>query len=157
MIKQCNQTILSWVAVGMWMGIIFFLSHQVGSESSDLSNGITTTIIHAIQRLFPFIPIEEAFFHHLIRKSAHFMAYFVLGMLVMHALGVFKRVKIMLGFMICVIYATTDEVHQLFIPGRSGEVRDVIIDSFGAAAGIGVYILGMFVFRRVMERKRRKA
>jgi VanZ family protein len=33
------------------------------------------------------------------------------------------------------------EVHQLFIIGRSGEIRDVLIDSAGASVGIGLYML----------------
>jgi VanZ family protein len=39
----------------------------------------------------------------------------------------------------CVLYAISDEVHQLFVPGRGAQVTDVMIDSFGAFVGIGVY------------------
>jgi len=40
---------------------------------------------------------------------------------------------------ICVLYAVSDEVHQLFVPGRGRQVRDVLIDSAGAIVGIGLY------------------
>ena len=46
-----------------------------------------------------------------------------------------------LAFFICVLYAISDEVHHYFIPGMSGEVRDVNIDTAGASVGIGVYLL----------------
>jgi len=39
-----------------------------------------------------------------------------------------------------IIYAITDEVHQLFISGRSGRVEDVIIDSIGVLTGVTVYL-----------------
>lgn len=60
-----------------------------------------------------------------------------------------------MGFalLICVLYAISDEVHQKFIPGRSGEVRDVIIDTAGASVGISVYLLfGMIVKKRNIDK-----
>ena len=44
--------------------------------------------------------------------------------------------KYLLAFLICVIYAISDEIHQLFVPGRAGQVRDVLIDSAGSLLGI---------------------
>lgn len=145
--------IYPWMAVVVWMGVIFYLSHQPGNESSHLSSGISDAIIQTMQTVLPFISIDEAFFHHLIRKSAHFTAYFLLGMLVVHALKVPFKKGFIYALVICMLYATSDEVHQLFIPGRSGEVRDVLIDSAGAATGIGVYIICAFVLRRLRLRK----
>lgn len=51
--------------------------------------------------------------------------------------------------MICILYAISDEVHQLFVPGRGGQVRDVIIDSAGAIAGI----LGYNGLSRIRSKK----
>lgn len=146
--KRKIRLILSWSAVVFWMGVIFFLSHQPASESSDLSSGITDVIVHTMQNIAPFISIEEDFFHHFIRKSAHFTAYLLLGMLVIHALRMPYRKGYIMAFLISVLYAMSDEFHQLFIPGRSGELRDIAIDSVGAATGIGVYMLSMFIIRR---------
>jgi VanZ family protein len=39
---------------------------------------------------------------------------------------------------ICVLCAMLDEFHQLFVPGRGAQVKDVIIDTVGAIVGIGV-------------------
>ena len=80
----------------------------------------------------------------LMRKSAHFIAYLILGFLVSHAMqneastgSVWKRRGASLLF--CVVYAISDEFHQLFVPGRGPLVKDVLIDGSGAALGIMLY------------------
>ncbi|MGV8147186.1 MAG: VanZ family protein [Alkaliphilus sp.] len=47
-----------------------------------------------------------------------------------------------LTLLVCVLYAISDETHQIFVPGRSAQVSDILIDSVGAAVGILIY-LGM--------------
>lgn len=53
-------------------------------------------------------------------------------------------------WLIAVCYAATDETHQLFVPGRSGQVRDVLIDSVGAAIGV---LLATLAARRLARRR----
>ena len=48
---------------------------------------------------------------------------------------------IVYSLLICILYATSDELHQVFIPGRGAQVKDVIIDSAGACVGILVYMI----------------
>lgn len=136
--------ILSWAAVIAWMALIFYFSHQPGSESSELSQGVTEIIVTTVEKIAPNADYDINHFHYLVRKNAHFFVYLVLGMLVINALrrsGVKGGRSIALAFFVCVLYAISDEVHQLFIPGRSGEVTDVIIDSAGSSVGIVVYLL----------------
>ncbi|RNF39534.1 VanZ family protein [Planococcus salinus] len=144
-----KRTIFSWAAVILWMAIIFILSHQPASVSSNLSSGITEAIIRAFERIMPDAQFDIRNFHFVVRKNAHFIAYFVLGFLTFHALrqsGVRGIRSFLFSFGICALYAISDEVHQLFIPGRSGEVRDVVIDSAGACAGIAVFgLLARFI------------
>jgi VanZ family protein len=67
----------------------------------------------------------------------------VLAVLMLNALrrsGVYGYKSIALTVAVCVIYATSDEIHQLFVPGRGGQVKDVIIDNAGVIAGIGIYL-----------------
>jgi VanZ family protein len=81
-------------------------------------------------------------FNRILRKNAHYFAYLVLGILVINALrisGVKGWRVCVLALGICVLYAVSDEVHQLFVPGRGGQVRDVLIDSAGATVGLGLY------------------
>jgi VanZ family protein len=77
-----------------------------------------------------------------VRKYAHFTEYLILDILVLNALTV-SGVRGFKGFIFslvfCILYAISDEVHQLFVPGRGAQVTDVLIDSAGAFVGIGMY------------------
>ena len=132
---------LRWILVLLWMALIFYLSHQAAGESDSLSGDLTEIIIENIENLTS-TTIDIDLFHHLVRKNAHFFAYFILSVLTLNALkwsGFTGYKWISTALLICVLYAVTDEVHQLFIPGRSGEVKDILIDSGGALFGIFVY------------------
>lgn len=129
----------AWIPVFIWMGVIFYLSNQPATDSSELSNGIAEMCVAMIQSIFP-IELTPASIHFFIRKGAHFFAYFTLGILTTYALRKNRRQK-WIAFFICVIYAISDEIHQLFIPGRSGEIRDVLLDSTGALIGIILYVI----------------
>lgn len=152
--KQLNANkpihiILSWLAVLLWMGLIFCLSAQVAEESARLSSGITQFIISIINRIFPKIHIDISSFGFAVRKLAHFLCYLVLGLLVLNALknnGVHGNKRILLSAIICILYAASDEIHQLYVPGRGGQIRDVIIDFCGSASG--------FILERIIHKIR---
>lgn len=134
-----KRKILPWVLVILWMSLIFFFSHQVATESNELSTGIISKIVNIISKVTPSIEINEANLNHIIRKAAHFTIYLILGILVTNALKDGNKSKlnlILASLVICILYAISDEFHQLFIPGRSGEIKDVILDSLGALLGI---------------------
>ncbi|SES82271.1 VanZ family protein [Anaerobranca gottschalkii] len=138
------KVIIAWLLVFIWMAIIFYFSSQQGEESSELSSGLVQVVVEITEKLVPNTVnrLDYNTLHHFIRKQGHFFIYFILGILTSNALTL-SRVKgqknIWLSLSVCVIYAITDEVHQVFVPGRSGEVRDVLIDSIGAFAGIVIY------------------
>ncbi|WP_026672417.1 VanZ family protein [Alkalihalobacterium bogoriense] len=136
-----QNKLFPWLGVILWMALIFYLSHQPATESAELSTGIMEIMKQAVALVIPQLPFDESVLHFLIRKGAHFFAYMILGILVFHALTKSNTTgvkRIWLTLVICVIYAITDEVHQLFVPGRSGEFTDVLIDSAGALVGVGV-------------------
>lgn len=142
---------IAWTLVVLWMGLIFYLSHQAGSESSELSAGIVGFIVKLIRTILPFISFDLELLHFFVRKFAHFFAYFLLGLLLIYAVHIERlptRRSILFSFVFTVAYAISDEVHQLFVPGRSGELRDVLIDSFGSAVGMVVYLYGRSFFRK---------
>lgn len=148
MVQYSKRKVFVWLPAFFWMIFIFYLSHQPATESSELSRGVTDVIIYLIEMVITPVKLDIGCFHFLIRKSAHFIAYFILGFLVMFALKGSKvnNVRaVVLTMTICILYAISDEVHQLFIPGRSGELRDVIIDSTGASVGLFVYFSMMKV------------
>lgn len=143
--------IFSWAAVILWMMLIFHLSSQAAEDSNRLSTGITEIIVKTIEMVAPEADFDLGSFNHLVRKNAHFFAYFVLGILVINAV---KRSRalgyrgLLLAAGVCLLYAVSDEIHQLFIPGRGGQVKDVIIDSVGAGLGLGMYLLIGRLFKR---------
>ena len=144
--------IISWTAVILWMGFIFHLSHQPATVSNELSTGVTEVIVRTVERVAPNREFDIKRFNHIIRKNAHFFIYLVLGVFVINAFrasGVYGYRGMALALLVCVLYAISDEVHQMFIPGRGPGVKDVLIDSAGATVGIGVY---MFVVKMLMIR-----
>lgn len=130
--KRKKMIVWGFVAIGM--AVIFYFSHQQASESQALSISLATRIVQIISSFFS-TELEVGVIHFYLRKGTHFFAYLILGMLVITALG--KKMKhIWLALSICILFAISDEIHQIFIPGRSGEVRDVLIDTVGAFIGI---------------------
>ncbi len=150
------KLILSWLAVILWMILIFCLSAQVAEDSSRLSSGITQFVVRMITSVFPKVKIDIASWGFLVRKLAHFLSYLVLGVLVLNAFGrsgVRGYKRILFSGIICILYAATDEIHQLYVPGRGGQIRDVLIDSLGAGTG---FILYFIICWFVSKKKKRK-
>ncbi|WP_372995810.1 VanZ family protein [Lutispora sp.] len=143
-------TYISWSLVTLWMLTIFNLSSQAAQQSNNLSTGVSEAIVEVIEKVAPKYDFDIRELNHLLRKNAHFFSYLVLGVLVINALrrsGNKRMTGYALAFVICVLYAVSDEVHQLFVPGRGGQVTDVLIDSAGAAVGITAYLLVLEIVR----------
>lgn len=150
------QKIFSWIAVILWMSLIFYLSDQPAAESGELSNKITEAVIRTIEKVAQPASLDKGSLNHIVRKIAHFTCYLILAILVKNALersGLHGGKSILFALLICIIYAISDEVHQLFIPGRSGEIRDVLLDSSGAISGILIYLGITSVRSRVRRRQ----
>lgn len=145
------------VLVLAWMAVIFFFSAKPADESADMSHSVGRTVGRFFVPSFEEWDKEkqEAFAEQIdypVRKTAHAAEYAVLGMLLMGAAQTFSdkrkgdrirgfgitgvRCRSGLSFIIGTIYAASDEFHQLFVPGRSGQISDVMLDSAGVLAGI---------------------
>lgn len=111
----------------IWMIFIFIMSHTNGTDSSNQSNFFVEIILKII-----YINPETLSF--LIRKAAHMSEYAILFLLIYY--GISKTIAInhilSTSLFITFIYACSDEFHQLFIPGRAGQFKDVMIDTSGA-------------------------
>lgn len=128
------------VIVLLWMALIFYFSAQNGSESSDLSDGVLKwlgSLLHIDLFQVPFI----SFLQTLIRKGAHASVYFVLAIWLYLCFyhSNHRKQAIFIALIGSFGYACSDEVHQLFIPGRAGMFQDVLIDTLGAS-------IAMFLF-----------
>ena len=79
----------------------------------------------------------EQNYNHLVRKLAHFTEFALLGALALNAARHLQlRHPLALSWAFSVLYAASDEIHQLFVPGRAGMITDVCIDSCGALLGV---------------------
>ena len=86
---------------------------------------------------------------HAVRKTAHFAEYAILGFLLTGAASLGNGWKSFLQpGLTGALYAASDEFHQLFVPGRSGQISDVLLDSAGVCFGV---LLGMLFWRLVGE------
>jgi len=132
-----------WSPVLLWMALIFKFSAQPASQSGELSGSIATTVLSILNLLFSQFGLVHNVLETLIRKSAHFTIYGILGVLVIKAvyhMHLVEMRRFWMALSICFFYACSDEFHQLFVRGRSGQFTDVMIDTFGGIVGIGIYI-----------------
>ena len=120
---------ISLLLVILWMIFIFVMSSFDATSSSNQSNFIVDIITSIIN-------IKDiGLLSLIIRKLAHFIEYFILGILVINFITRYDK-KIIIAILLCIIYATSDEIHQIFVPGRSCQITDIMIDSLGSIMGI---------------------
>ncbi len=139
------------------MALIFFFSSQTAEVSSKTSSGITQKIAEFIAYITNLGNAEEITLaiHTVIRKAAHFTLFFMLSLSVANSVfQLFSTEKLKLfiitsGF--CLFYAITDEIHQMFVPGRAAMIKDVVIDLSGAMIGAGMFLLIRYLYKRRKE------
>lgn len=146
--KQKTKRIIFFILIIINCLTIFFFSHQPGDESGLQSN----FIVEIVAKILPNVEKETLSF--VVRKTAHFSIYAMLGILTMNFTNTTsnKIVKnTIISLIFCFIYAITDEFHQLFIQGRSGELKDVLIDTSGALTGILMVIIISKIYRKIKQ------
>lgn len=120
---------ISLLLVILWMIFIFVMSSFDATSSSNQSNFIVDIITSIIN-------IKDiGLLSLIIRKLAHFTEYFILGILVINFITRYDK-KIIIAILLCIISAPSDEIHQIFVPGRSCQITDIMIDSLGPIMGI---------------------
>jgi len=142
--------IISFCAVLIF---IYANSLRPSGASSAESQGIFAMLV----RFFSFLPF---FTHTFVRKLAHFAEYTLLGLhLAAFPLTVGKGKKREYFFTLCagVLVALTDELLQVFVPGRYGSVMDVALDMSGVFFGYLLYFLSAYAVRRLAEIKKERA
>ncbi len=129
------------VLIICWMIAVFMFSNQSGSGSSGLSMKISKMLFNN--------DTVASKMEGFIRKSAHITEYAIGSMLFFGYCLTYPKMqpkkRFIFSEMCIVLYAITDEIHQLFIPGRNGSIVDVLIDSFGGIIGLGVIWLAMLL------------
>lgn len=88
-----------------------------------------------------------------VRKGAHCFEYMILGILMYLTIELYINRRLLIygiSLVAGVAYAMTDELHQYFVPGRSCELRDVMIDSIGVLIGVSL----MYIIKMIKNNKR---
>ena len=141
---------LAWILVGLWALFIFFMSANTGEDLAH-GTGIVATIRQYLDGL------QQAWFGteiDMVSPVAHFLEYTVFGLLLAYALGLRMGLaqSMVLAIVIASCYGVTDEFHQYFVPGRTTDVMDGLVDTIGAALGAAIY--GHFRFHGLPGRKK---
>ncbi len=131
--KKHSSTIYKAISATLLVALmvtIFFLSHQTSTESSATSG----SLIHFIYELF-----GKAISQNAIRTLAHFCEFALLGFLTLNCIFAFtKKKQLVLPIVVAWLYAWSDEIHQLFIPGRAFQLIDLTVDLAGIVLGVSV-------------------
>lgn len=149
MVTNILKKKLIYVLTIFWICIIFSFSLQPSDKSEQVSDGVGQLIVEhsapeVAEKFDSLSVIEWKSFYKFVRKCAHFIEFFILGILMSMSMRQNHVVhKKRIAFVLCAVVAIIDETIQLFVPGRAGLVTDVILDNCGSLAGICVFCVGM--------------
>lgn len=136
----------------LWMTVIFMFSSSGSVKSNNTSGKVISSAISVKDKVTSKETKPETKkkivkkLNYSVRKSAHVFEYFVLGVLALNIFDAFNiKRKVLFAIILCVLYAASDEFHQLFT-GRTASVTDVLLDS--AASIVGIYLLNLIFSRR---------
>lgn len=130
-----KRKIIHWTLLIIWVIGIFMMSNQPASISDSQSEGVIKILLSiGIDTNSIFGQLAN----FIVRKCAHFLEYMILAILYFNVAKLyFNRKKVIISTIAFVfLYACSDEIHQLFVPGREGAFRDVLIDTFGGTTAL---------------------
>lgn len=135
-----KKRFLYLIPVVIWMIFIFYMSGKTGQESSGQSGKISLFITNLLEKVRQDSPQEmqnlQDILELVIRKAAHMTEYAILFLLsylamVKISMSQSRFYNRSIAVLISLLYACSDEMHQLLVPGRSGRMIDVGIDMAG--------------------------
>lgn len=162
--KKTILRVLNWILLILWAIFIFSNSADTGKTSGGKSDVIADYVIDAVYPDYENMDVAEKESLHsnvvfIVRKGAHITEFAVLGVLTSLLISQYidkRRIWYPASIVCSVIYASTDEFHQLFVPGRGGQVRDVLIDSIGILIGCSAVLLMITLIKRRTAAQKKK-
>jgi VanZ family protein len=144
-----------WLPVIVWAIVISGFSTHV--FTADNTSHIIIPVLHWI---FPHAsPQHLAEMHFLVRKSGHFIEYFILSLLILRGIRAGRKetrlVWVAVTLLAVAVYASLDEFHQSFVPGRTAAVSDVVLDTTGGA--VAQLTAGLLLLIAAAREKRKTA
>ena len=139
------------ICIILWMILVFIFSNEGGVDSSDTSGNTIRQILILFKKDWDLVQLENTIemLQPIVRKLAHFTLYAVGGFLIYNFNSKSEKIKKLeqrysyinkytITIIFGIFYAITDEIHQIFIPGRDGRVFDVCVDTLGVIFGLGI-------------------
>ena len=153
--KLNYKIVISWLLVVLWMIGIFILSSMDSELSNSKSKGTINTVVESTV-VVTNKDISKNSINSIVdilnkplRKCMHSFVFFVLVILLLNAfysINIINYKGYLFSILISFIYACTDEFHQLYVVGRTGQLIDIGIDMIGVLFGVLVfYIYGLLV------------
>lgn len=147
--KNKAGAIIFWILSLICMGLIFYFSSRTADESAAQSGAL----LDFLKRIFG----DNLVTDFIVRKLAHFCEYVGLSLLLNSAL-IFTKGKRQMPFAIGIasIYAITDEIHQIFVDGRSCQFTDWLIDTSGAITGALAFLVIYLIIDKIISKRGQK-
>lgn len=150
-----------WTLTFLWLCVIFYFSSLPSDESDEqtsfainILNGLFNIDFSQGETIEKFGILQSIDFF--VRKTAHLTEFAVLGALSFLSFRElsckFERKRLFQmssSLIFCLLYAASDEFHQLFVSGRSAMVRDVLIDFCGSVIGVGVCMIIALIYDKI--------
>ncbi len=141
--------------------LIFHYSGEPAMQSDRTSTSFIGTLLQTLDPSFASLPQEARqarvqALQRTVRTLAHMAEFALLGVLVCAFVLTFSaRARWLLcGLGFCAGAAVSDEIHQLFMPGRTFQWEDIAVDTGGAALGMAAFLLVCLLFWRLLKRKK---
>ena len=153
-----NKKTISWIIVIIWAIVIFVMSSMNTNESNNSSKHVINNVVEKTVETTNGLGITDKHpsknkmdqviekLNYPLRKAAHASEYFIFTILILIALknsGVKGNKRFIIALVICFIYACTDEYHQTFVNGRTGQFSYTLIDNFGGFVSCLMYTFMM--------------
>ncbi len=144
-----------WSLTLGWLALCLFLSWQTGEGTGRLSLAIVRSLLKVLALIG--ITPEEAAFHMLLRKCAHFGVFFIAGILFCGSTESLWKlrpvrgwVRLLCGVSVTLLALLTD-VPKIWIPGRHLQWNESCLNAAGALAG---FLLFWLLDQRNQRRKK---
>ena len=161
-----KKTIIFGILLILWMGVIFVMSISTGDSSGNTSKKIVAFVVDKYDKIVGSSE-EKILYHksdefldhanHVFRKICHFSEFMILSILALNfVLSIYKWniLCVLYSTVFSIIYACLDEWHQTFVSNRSGNFKDILIDSCGVITGtIIMSLIIIFISRKKVDKK----
>lgn len=146
------------------LGLTFISIFNFSNQDGQTSGGISRKVARKIVDVFPYTKnlsektknkiVEKT--QPIIRKGAHLSIYTLVGIFIMSFISTYKihlKYKFLISILVGLVYASSDEIHQSFIPGRTASIIDVGIDTVGVFLGIILVLIIISVYKALTEKQ----